>query len=53
MFSCNFFSVVHNCRELYNTVEQLKDTELTEYTSGEPKLFGQFLDSVMGFSQKE
>lgn len=50
MYMCYINFCILTCRELYETVDKLRDTELKEYTCGEPTQFGQYMDSVMGFN---
>ena len=40
-------------RTLYETVEELDPSTLIKYQSGNPKLFGDFLDKLMGFEQQQ
>jgi len=43
---------IHLPSNLYTTVEEMDLSTLTSYEPGDPKLFGSYLDSVMGYTQK-
>ncbi|CAI8055222.1 UDP-N-acetylglucosamine transferase subunit ALG13 homolog [Geodia barretti] len=40
------------CSNLLPTLHQFDPEKLTPYKAGDPKLFGHFMDKVMGFSEK-